>query len=284
VLDVERGVAWAESVLGRVTEVRELSGGWTSTMLALRTAGGERAVLRLMTNEPWRSHGEGLTTRESAVQRLLEPSGVPAPRSLALDAIGAACGYPAHLMSLLPGRVDLGRTDPGSMAALAGTLATIHSIRPTIDVREYQSWAWEAKHVVPPWSDEPDLWRAAFALLGSPAPAYRSCLIHRDYHPRNVLWSDGAITGVVDWVETSMGPAWLDVAHCSTNIALLHGADAGDAFARTYTDLTGTQPEPYFDVMDVVGCLPPPGKVGLFTDPTQLGRLQARLRQVMSRL
>jgi hypothetical protein len=35
------------------------------------------------------------------------------------------------------------------------------------------------------------------------------------------------ISGVVDWVETSWGPADLDVAHCSTNLVLLHGVPAG---------------------------------------------------------
>jgi hypothetical protein len=43
-----------------------------------------------------------------------------------------------------------------------------------------------------------------------------------------VLWLGGRVTGVVDWVETSIGPAWLDVAHCSTNLAIVLGIDAAD--------------------------------------------------------
>jgi hypothetical protein len=39
---------------------------------------------------------------------------------------------------------------------------------------------------------------------------------------------------VVDWVETSWGPADLDVAHCSTALTLLHGADVGLQFAEHY--------------------------------------------------
>jgi aminoglycoside phosphotransferase (APT) family kinase protein len=284
VVDVERGVAWAAGALGPITDVTELSGGWTSTMLALTAASGERAVLRLMTVEPWRTHGEGLTSRESRVQCELETTRVPAPRSLALDASGAECGHPAHLMSLLPGSVDLERTDPGSLAALVHTLAAIHAVTPTIEVRDYQSWAWEAKFVVPPWSGTPALWRDAFEVLRSPAPAYEPCLIHRDFHPRNVLWSGDAITGVVDWVETSMGPAWLDVARCSSNLALLHGPEEGAELARAYTELTGVEPAPYFDVMDIVGFLPPPGETGLFTDEQQLRRLEDRLRVVMGSL
>lgn len=40
-------------------------------MLALDPVAGERAVLRMMTEEPWRTHGAALTTRESEIQRML---------------------------------------------------------------------------------------------------------------------------------------------------------------------------------------------------------------------
>ena len=60
--------------------VDAVAGGITSTMLALTTAGGDRAVLRLMTNEPWRTHGAELTTREHETQLMLADTDVPAPR------------------------------------------------------------------------------------------------------------------------------------------------------------------------------------------------------------
>ncbi|MGH3392350.1 MAG: hypothetical protein ACRDOO_26060 [Actinomadura sp.] len=45
--------------------------------------------------------------------------------------------------------------------------------------------------------------------------------------------------GVVDWVETSWGPADLDVAHCSTALALLYGTQACMPFAESYTGQGG---------------------------------------------
>lgn len=42
------------------------------------------------------------------------------------------------------------------------------------------------------------------------------------------------ISGVADWVETSWGPADLDVAHCSTALALLHGSEHGLGFRGRY--------------------------------------------------
>ncbi|MEU6137739.1 aminoglycoside phosphotransferase family protein [Nocardioides sp. NPDC047086] len=283
-VDCSAALEWVEEVLGeRVAEVRRLSGGWTSTMLALTAGEHDPVVLRLMTNEPWRTHGEPLTTRESEIQRMLATTEVPAPRSLALDANGERCGHPAHLMTLLPGAIEPQRDDDASLARLAELLASIHAIEPTIDVRSYQSWAWEAKFVVPAWASDKGLWEDAFALLRTEPPAYDPCFIHRDFQPRNVLWDGGEITGVVDWVETSIGPAWLDVAHCATNLAIVHGTETADRFADAYAGTTGRPAQPYFDVMDVVGFLPPPGRQSFLTDRAELVRLEERLAAVLPR-
>ncbi|GEP40523.1 hypothetical protein NPS01_41860 [Nocardioides psychrotolerans] len=137
--------AWVESVLGPVSAVRELTGGWTSTMLAL--------------------------TRERDVQRLLVTTPVPAPVSLALDAAGEHCGVAAHLMTLVPLPV-VGVGGEVRRSALAS---------------------------------DAGLWEEAFAVLRTDPPAYECCLIHRDFHHRNVLWVGEEVGGVVDWVETSTG-------------------------------------------------------------------------------
>ncbi len=150
-------------------------------------------------------------------------------------------------------------------------------------MRSYQSWAWEAKFVVPGWASDDGLWEAAFALLRTEPPDHEPSLIHRDFHHRNVLWTGDAVSGVVDWVETSVGPAWLDVAHCCTNLAIGHGSERADAFAAAYVARTGVEPQPYFDVMDVVGFLPPPGKPGFVTAYAERQRLEQHLRRVLDR-
>src|SRR5690606_2080095 len=66
-------------------------------------------------------------------------------------------------------------------------------------------------------------------------------------HPGNVLFTEEdagpRISGVVDWVETSWGPADLDVAHCATALALLHGVDTGLRFADLHPAAGGTPAE-----------------------------------------
>ena len=186
-------------------------------------------------------------------------------------------------MSRLPGRVDADRVEPRSLGRLADLLAAVHAVRPTTEVRVYQSWAWEAKYVVPAWAGDPGVWEAAFALLRTEPPDFRPTFLHRDFQLRNVLWLDGEISGVADWVETSIGPAWLDVAHCCTNIALGHGTERADAFADAYAERTGREPQPYFDVLDVVGFLPPPGAEGFVRDAGERARLEERLGVVLRR-
>jgi hypothetical protein len=96
-------------------------------MLARTDAVGRRSVLRLMTNEPRRTHGFDLTQREASALQVLEDTSVPAPTSLGLDAEGRHAGVAAHLMSRLPGDPTT-EVDDVSVTAMATLLAVIHEV------------------------------------------------------------------------------------------------------------------------------------------------------------
>lgn len=278
---VRAGLDWAAAALrAPVTGVTRLTGGLTSTMLALVDATGRRSVLRLMTEEPWRTHGPGLTAREADTLGVLADTPVPAPRSLALDADGDAAGVSAHLMTMLPGG-PANSLDLAAVEVMAEMLATIHAVDPPEPFRRYQSWAPEAKWVVPDWTRHPDSWRRAFALLAEGPPTYEPTFLHRDHSHRNLLWRDGAICGVVDWVETSSGPAWLDAAHAATNLAVGHHADLARAFLAAYRERAATPYQHHWLVLDAVGFLPPPGKPPLFGSAAELARLDDWLHHVI---
>jgi aminoglycoside phosphotransferase (APT) family kinase protein len=301
--DVEldaRTRAWVEGCWGReVVATAPLSGGFTSTMLRVEAGDGEAAVLRLMTKEPWRRHAPGLLTRERDVQRLLGATSVPVPTSLGLDADGDEACDPAHLMTLLPGRTELGRCDDDLLDALWQLAGSVHAVDPgpTRRPRDYQSWAHEAKRVVPPWSTRDALWRRAFRLLEPEPPAFEPSFLHRDLHLGNVLWHEGQVSGVVDWVETSWGPAELDVAHATTYLALLHGPDVAERFlerrpGRSTRGAASVLPGPHllhWHVMDVVGQLPDPVKLTepwrhrgvVVTDATAYARLEEWLARLL---
>ena len=295
--DIRAAVSWAEGAWARrVQEVRRLSGGWTSTILLLTAADDSRAVLRLMDKEPWRKHAAELLTRESETQRQLQDTQIPAPVTLALDPEGSIAGTPAHLMSWLPGSLELTRRDDAFLGSLARLLVEIHRHDPgPTKPRAFQSWATDGKRVVPEWSQSPQLWKQAFAVLDQEPPHHTGVFLHRDFHVGNILWTADEITGVVDWVETSWGPPELDVAHSTTYLAMLHDLETAERFLRTYRSLTDRaldpEAQPYWDVMDIVGYLPDPTKVAQpwremgreISDATARVRLEQYLDSVLDR-
>jgi aminoglycoside phosphotransferase (APT) family kinase protein len=167
---------------------------------------------------------------------------VPAPELVAVDPAAAHCAYPSLLMTHLAGRTvpeDAGVETRVSL--LAGQLVAIHAVRLTQRPREYVALT-TADTVVTPRGADPAVWSAAIDVIRRPAPPYDGRFLHRDFHPGNVLFDGPAgarITGVVDWATASWGPADLDVAHCATNLAVLHGPPWGLRFADAYEQAGG---------------------------------------------
>lgn len=282
----EAVAAWVADHAGAaVTAAAPMTGGYSSRMLGLTHEDGRRTVLRQLVLQPWRRHAVGLLNREAGVQRMLSGSPVVAPAPLAVDADGEATGDPSLLMTRLPGGIDLVRHDDRFLEALATTLVDIHAFTPEPSSwpRDYQSWAFEEKRQVPPWSADDAAYAEAFTLLAGPVPTYRRTFLHRDFQPGNVLWQDGTVTGVVDWVETSTGPADLDVAHCASNLATLHGAPVGREFRDVYVAAGGRLAEDrdaraYWQVLDLVGFLPAGGRESGTTGDTMVATWRAHGR------
>jgi aminoglycoside phosphotransferase (APT) family kinase protein len=261
---------WARRSLGadgRLVAAEQLRGGWTSEMWLLRFAGEPAHVLRRMVREPWRTHADGLLQRERAALGLLRDSTVPVAHSIAADTGGADAGAPSLLTTRLPGSLRLHHATEGDLTRLAAVLVGIHriSVAPSDRPRDFYSWAYPERQVVPAWATDRRAWSHAFDVLQGDAPGHDPVLMHRDFHPGNVLWDGDAITGVVDWVETSWGPAALDVAHCQTALSMLHGVAEARAFADAYAAQGGRLPDRrtlrHWQVTDIVGYLPDPAKV-----------------------
>ncbi|MFD8703996.1 phosphotransferase family protein [Kitasatospora sp. NPDC059648] len=237
----------------RIVGAEALHGGATAEMRRLaigtRDGGTRYLVLRSFVDPTRQGPAEELLHREADALTALTGTGVPAPGFVAVDPTAAHCEYPSLLMTHLPGRAVL--DDEGletRLPLLARQLVAVHAVRPSVRPREYVALTTADTVVVPEGADAA-VWAAAIDVIRRPAPRYEGRFLHRDFQPGNVLFdlpaegppgaAGARITGTVDWAAASWGPADLDVAHCSTNLALLHGPAWGLRFTEAYQEAGG---------------------------------------------
>lgn len=261
----ESTTVWIERVTGgRVVGVTALRGATSSLLHAIDVdaADGRRSlVLRRFVDGDWVKREPDLALREARSIQHATRAGLPVPQLLAVDADGAACGVPATLVARLDGEVVLAPPVwKDWLIGLADTAARIHRVEAGGFPWKYRRFNERESLVVPRWSAQPEAWQKAIDIVRGPHPPHRECFVHRDYHPTNVLWLNGRVSGVVDWVNGCRGPAGIDVAWCRHNLASLHGVAVADQFLSAYIAQAGTDFEydPYWDLMSVVELLPGP--------------------------
>jgi aminoglycoside phosphotransferase (APT) family kinase protein len=257
---------WAGATLGgTVTAARALRGGAASAvhLLTVARAGGavERVVLRRYVRPELNAEEPDIAMWEARALRLVEGLELPTPRLLAVDATGAHAGVPAVLMSRLAGRVDW---SPPNLERLAGVLPQVHALplpRPGT-VRPFAPYRQEC-YRPPEWARWPAVWTRAVEWFHRPTPdgAGPDVFIHRDFHPGNVLWRRGRVSGVVDWASASIGPASVDVGHCRGNL-FGYGLEVAERFTAIWERLTGARYHPWADLVTIIGSLD-----GLRDDP-----------------
>jgi aminoglycoside phosphotransferase (APT) family kinase protein len=189
--------------------------------------------------------------------RFVEVLDVPTPCLLAVDPTGDDAGAPAILMSRLPGRIDWWPKDVDRwLRGLAEILPRIHAcplpspsgvIRPFAPNRQ-------RNYEPPSWARHPAVWEEAVEIFHGPAPDEPAVFIQRDFHPGNVLWRYGRVSGVIDWQAASIGSAALDVAHCRANL-LGYGCGVAERFTALWEQASGMTYHPWAEVLTMIGFL-----------------------------
>jgi aminoglycoside phosphotransferase (APT) family kinase protein len=261
----ENSRSWIEDATGaRVTSVSVLPGATSSLLHAVEVdgPGGKRSlVLRRFVNQKWVKEEPDVAVREGVSLQHAARAGLPAPELIAVDAKGEHCGVPATLVSRLEGSVVLEPADRKQwLRGLAETAARIHRVDAAGFRWKYRRYNDGASLAVPGWSKQPGAWAKAIEIVEGRPHSYSECFVHRDYHPSNVLWQNGRVSGVVDWVNGCRGPAGIDVAWCRHNLANLHGVSVADEFLAAYVAESRSEfkYDPYWDLMSVVELLPGP--------------------------
>lgn len=259
---------WAADLLpGRLVDAVPVPGGNTDTVWRLTLADGRWVILRWVEPERFGEEGRQWVLREALGCRLTVDGVVPSPRLVASDPDGRATGGWANLTTFRPGRVRLEELGGEALTALARVAVAVHGVRVADEERPPAFAFWgEPQPGVPRWGRRPALWREAIELATGDPPASPTGLIHRDFHPGNTLWVGDEVSGLIDWAETSWGPADLDVAHACSNFAMLHSLPDAAAFVGAYERRGGRlDPDPearrYWTCLDALGFLPDPGPI-----------------------
>lgn len=263
-------VAWVERMAGagaRVVGVRRLPNAWAAAVHAVTVERAGRRhdfVLRRWARRDI-PPDEGIVEHEAEVLTMLESTSLAVPRLVAYDPAGTECDVPAVLMTRLSGCDVL---DPADLDRwiddLAAMLHAVHEVAdPGTTLGTFAPYNLGTVAEAPTWSRRPDVWEQAIEVAHQPIPDVTAGLCHRDFHPGNVLWSQGQVSGIVDWTHACRGPAAADVAHCRINLAMLHGLDVAARFAQRYGDVDALA---WFDVSDAVGMADRPPSVWRFHD------------------
>ena len=261
----ENSRRWIEGATGgRVISVAVLPGAISSllhTVEVENAKGKHSVVLRRFVNQKWVKEEPDVAVREAVSLQHATRAGLPAPALIAVDADGQHCGVPATLVARLEGSVVLEPTDRKQwLRGLAETAARIHRVDAAGFRWKHRRYNDGVPLTVPRWSKQQEAWAKAIEIVEGPPRSYSECFVHRDYHPSNVLWQNGRVSGVVDWVNGCRGPAGIDVAWCRHNLANLHSVSVADEFLTAYVAEAGSefQYDPYWDLMSVVELLPGP--------------------------
>jgi aminoglycoside phosphotransferase (APT) family kinase protein len=247
-----------------LVSIAVLPGATSSLLHAVEiesAAGIQSLVLRRFVDRKWVELEPDLAVREALSLQHATRAGLPTPELVALDRDGSECGVPATLVARIPGSVVLQPTDRTEwIRGLAMCAARIHRVDAAGFRWKYRRYNAAERLVVPRWSKQLEAWEKAIEIVEGAPRSYAECFVHRDYHPSNVLWQDGAVRGVVDWVNGCRGPAGIDVAWCRHNLANLHSVEVADDFLAAYIAEAGSDfsYDPYWDLMSVVELLPGP--------------------------
>lgn len=228
--------------------VRPVSGGLAAATFAVDTSAGHVVVKVYQPGaDAARLEWDGL----NFAQRVAD---VPVPEPVALDADGRWFGSPAVVMSRLPGRGDVKPTDLDAwLKQIASALAGIHETdtRGADGSQLRPAWGNRAPETTDVGDRSALSDRCVEAIRWHLPRPGRSVLMHGDFHPGNIMWRHGTLTGVLDWGGARLGSRWFDLAYCRADVALLFGMRGVRLLTQHYVDIVGSRPVdlPVFDLM-----------------------------------
>lgn len=244
--------SWILEVLGAhdVSEVRTLTFGITSDVRLIEVDGIPLVLKRYVNNEILTELPMIVSAEVRALKEARRALANLVPELVAHDLSGVRSGCPSLIISFLPGVPVVHNLD---LRQTAEPLALLHATTAPTDFPHYHPWFNVDRLAVPKWTKRPKTWAALIGALGEGEPSATQAFLHRDYHPGNLLWGNGSLSGIVDWPNSCLGPRGVDVAHTRGNLALVDGVGAAEQFLRAYRDIVPSYDHnPWLDIADLL--------------------------------
>ena len=179
----------------------------------------KQLVLRLYPQ----SYGARNAIWESTIQNVLKEKGFPVAQAHVVCTDLSILGGAFFIMDYLQGRV-LAAAPRDSVPQLLGkTHAALHKIDPSALIEELENrgvpendytlssrLAWlDIKSGEMPWARQAINW----LLENCPSEPKRLAICHGDFHPFNIMYADGRVTGVLDWPGFAIADPVFDIAN-----------------------------------------------------------------------
>jgi aminoglycoside phosphotransferase (APT) family kinase protein len=214
-VDVEKQIDPSEALVAlgypRVSELERVSGGWATLLWRFKTKDGFKHVLRIY-HQP-SGYEQEVAWRERLALKTCLKAGLPVPR---VEKTGEVNGFPAVVLSWCPGVALMSFIEKKPWAVwrwgcvLGETQARVHAVTPPSEfiVKAPADWVSRVPHE---YSD--------VAAYVSSLNLSTDSLIHLDFHPLNVIISNGAtVTGIIDWTGAAAGDPRADLARTEVTI------------------------------------------------------------------
>lgn len=227
------------SSLAAVTHLQGGISASTTLLIIIDTAGTASKYVVRMHGAADRAANANIAADEFKLLLLLQDTNIPAPVPVLHDSSCSILPYPYVVLYYLEGHTC---TDCASCSNLpeliALQLAEIHSYAPPDSALSFlprlQDRFLASRTTVPAHFDKllgEERIRAALSAVPVYPQSNRSCLLHGDFWLGNILWSNGSITGVIDWENALFGEPLADLAN--TRLELLWACGEAEMLACT---------------------------------------------------
>ncbi len=227
---------WPGSLLIDITEMK---GGISKNMslLRIRKLNGtlEKFIVRQFETEKSCQHEYNILNIVSKIK-------TKTPNPILIDITCEILSKPYLILEHIEGGLSFDNSDADNyISELADRLAEIHCIPLTDEdkskIPDFRNHYNEYVSTLPEINKDRfrekeirDILQSKWKIKTDTEPV----LIHGDFWPGNVLWSDGNLNGIIDWEDSGIGYPLHDLAIARLEISWIFGIEAKEKFTEIY--------------------------------------------------